>query len=362
MTFNTSRPPRTSSTSPLVANLVAAIPYLLGFYPHDSLVLLSTSSPDPFGVDFTLRVDLPPPSLGSETAAELARVLRNHRGRRALLAVVGGVGAPPSGPPGDLPPLPELVIEVTDACAAVGIHVWASVWVAELIAGAPWRCYHDCACDSGCAGELPDPASSPAAAAAVAAGQVTYPNRAALEAVVAPGDPAALRRRAALLDRGLATLTQPGAVPHRADAEALSTLRHWVEVATDRRPGLGDEDVVRLCLALSDPLVRDAAFGFAFAESTAAGAERLWTTLVTEAPDPVAAEPAVLLAHSALLRGDGALAGVALARAQQAWPGHRLSAMFQAAVDAGCGPDQLRDWFVAGCQQATAEVIARGDR
>jgi hypothetical protein len=359
MTFNTSRPPRTGSTPPLVANLVAAIPYLLGFYPHDSLVLLGTSSADPFGVDFTLRVDLPPPSLVSDTAAELARVLRNHRCQLALFAVVG---APPGGAPGDLPPLPELAIEVTDACAAVGIHVWGSLWVPELVAGAPWRCYHDCACGNGCAGELPDPASSPAAAAAVAAGQVTYPDRAALEAVVAPGDPAALRRRAALLDRRLTELTQPGAVPPRADAEALSTLRRWVEVAADRRPILGDEDVVRLCLALSDPLVRDAAFGFAFAQSTAAGAERLWTTLVTEAPDPVAAEPAVLLAHSALLRGDGALAGVALARAQQAWPGHRLSAMFQAAVDAGCGPDQLRDWCVAGCQQATAEVIARGER
>jgi hypothetical protein len=99
------------------------------------------------------------------------------------------------------------------------------------------------------------------------------------------------------------------------------------------------------------------AFGFAFADATASGAERLWTALVSEAPDPAAAEPAVLLAHSALMRGDGALAGVALARAQRASPGHRLSAMFQAALDAGCGLDQLRDWFVTGCQQATEELM-----
>ena len=42
-------------------------------------------------------------------------------------------------------------------------------------------------------------------------------------------------------------------------------------------------------------------------------------------PDPEAAEPATLLAACALLRGDGALAGIVLDRAQQAWPGHRLS-------------------------------------
>jgi uncharacterized protein YecT (DUF1311 family) len=70
----------------------------------------------------------------------------------------------------------------------------------------------------------------------------------------------------------------------------------------------------------------------------------------------------VLLAHSALIRGDGALAGIALDRAQRAWPGHRLSAMIRSALDAGLGPDQLRDWFVDGSQRATELLDRRLDR
>jgi hypothetical protein len=145
-----------------------------------------------------------------------------------------------------------------------------------------------------------------------------------------------------------------------AGPEELASLERWIDVAAVDRPQLSDEDVVRLCLALSDPMVRDAAFGFAF-EARAAAAERLWGTLVTESPDPESAEAAVLLAHSALMRGDGALAGVALRRAQEAWPGHPLSAMVQSALQSGCGPDELRDWFIEGSQRATEELAGRAE-
>jgi hypothetical protein len=303
-------------------------------------------------VEFTLRVDLPPPSAVADMAAELAEVVCAQRCEELLLVVVGGgsrVGRSPDRPL----PRAELVAAVVEACAASGAVAWATIWVAELAADAPWRCYGAC----GCGGELPDPASSPVAAAAVVAGQVTYADRAELERVVAPGNPAALRRREALLNRRMEELCLAGK-GFAAGPEELATLERWIDVAAVDRPQLGDEDVVRLCLALSDTMVRDAAFGFAF-EATAAAAERLWSTLVSELPDPESAEAAMLLAHSALMRGDGALAGVALRRAQQAWPGHPLSAMVQAALQAGCGPDELRDWFIEGSQRATEELAAR---
>ena len=62
-----------------------------------------------------------------------------------------------------------------------------------------------------------------------------------------------------------------------------------------------------------------------------------------ETPDPEAAEPAALLAACALLRGDGALAGIALDQAEQAWPGHRLTGLLRAAWQAGMSPDQVRE-------------------
>ena len=71
-------------------------------------------------------------------------------------------------------------------------------------------------------------------------------------------------------------------------------------------------------------------------------------------PDPEAAEPAALLAVSALLRGDGALANVALDRAERAWPGHRLTRMLRAVADTGIRPAELR-----ACLRP--DVAGRGD-
>src|SRR5439155_981162 len=58
-------------------------------------------------------------------------------------------------------------------------------------------------------------------------------------------------------------------------------------------------------------------------------------------PDTAAA----LLAVSALLRGDGALANVALERALGADPGHRLARSLRQALDGGWGPREIRSWL-----------------
>ena len=56
----------------------------------------------------------------------------------------------------------------------------------------------------------------------------------------------------------------------------------------------------------------------------------------------------IVLAVSALLGGRGALANIALDRAQRAWPGHQLSALLREAADAGVHPDEVRAWL-EGC-------------
>ena len=87
------------------------------------------------------------------------------------------------------------------------------------------------------------------------------------------------------------------------------------------------------------------------------GAEHLWAALARETPDPEAAEPAALLAACALLRGDGALAGIALDRAEQAWPGHRLTGLLRAAWEAGMPPERVRE-----CLSATGRQPCRSRR
>ncbi len=128
-----------------------------------------------------------------------------------------------------------------------------------------------------------------------------------------------------------------------------------IDDAAAGRLALPDARVVALATALGIPAVRDAALERCTG-SRAAAAEQLWAALVRETPDPEAAEPAALLAVSALLRGDGALTNIALDRAERAWPGHRLTALLQAVVDAGLRPSQVRELL----RECTApELVAR---
>ena len=69
----------------------------------------------------------------------------------------------------------------------------------------------------------------------------------------------------------------------------------------------------------------------------APAAEILWTECTRRAPAPLDAAPATLLAVSAWLRGDGAMANVALARALAGEPGYALARLLAQAL-AACVP------------------------
>ena len=104
---------------------------------------------------------------------------------------------------------------------------------------------------------------------------------------------------------------------------------------------LDDERVVALTRALQIPVVRDAAVA-ACVGSRPATAAALYAAMARGTPDPEAAEPAALLALTALLQGDGALANVALERAEAAWPGHHLTQTLRGLAVAGIHPCKLR--------------------
>ena len=196
-------------------------------------------------------------------------------------------------------------------------------------------------------GVLDDPATSPVAAAAVAAGLVTFTDRAELAALVAPADPHALVRRSIRLDAAIDAALADGAATNGVPIEgAVAAVRAALDDAVAGRLALGDDDVVRLGLALSDLRVRDRCLEWtvraAGGDPDAAAFEQLWAALTREIPDPESAEPATLLAVAAFLRGNGGLANVALERAQRAWPGHRLSALLDAAISAGLSPSRIR--------------------
>jgi len=331
-------------------DLLALVPFMLGFHPRDSLVVVCTEpggdAGQPGRVGLTVRVDLPQPGDVGPLCRQLVRTVGAHRPGSVLLLVVcdrpGGVD----------PPCRDVVDQLAEDLADASIPVQGRVWAAELVAGARWCCYDEC----GCSGTLDDPAASPLAAAAVAAGQVTYSDRSALARLVAPGHPGTLARRSGLLEAAIDAAVLDGELAGgEAARRDLAAVLSAVAGVEESRLVLGDEEVVRLAVALSDPRVRDACLALSVGEQAGA-AEQLWTALCREMPDPEAAEPATLLAVAAIMRGNGGLANVALERAQAAWPGHRLSALVDAAIQAGTHPDSLAVWIMDAARDARRQL------
>jgi Domain of unknown function (DUF4192) len=322
--------------------LIAALPFLMGFRPRDSLVLLAFGGPSGRRIGLTQRVDLPAPEHVMAVCRALAgNVLLSDPAGAAVLVVGGRTSTSGAVAYGAAPPHGELIAAATAALDERGVPALVRAWAAGAEAGSAWACYDECRCR----GALPDPDATPLAATAVAAGLMVHADRSELEKLVAPGPPERLRRRERLLDRAVdAVLATPQAA---GGSTAPDGAGHAVvdEALADTAAGrlhLDDGRVLALAVALSDPAVRDAAL-LRCAGSGADGAEQLWAALTRETPDPEAAEPAALLAACALLRGDGALAGIALDRADRAWPGHRLTRLLRAVWASGMRPEQVRE-------------------
>jgi hypothetical protein len=83
----------------------------------------------------------------------------------------------------------------------------------------------------------------------------------------------------------------------------------------------------------------------------------LWTECTRRGPAPFDAAPATLLAVSAWLRGDGAMANVALERALESRPGYTLARLLAQGLTGCLPPAALRAMVraaVAGLEDAEA--------
>lgn len=347
------------------ADLVAAVPVVLGFRPRESLVLVATGGPSGRRVGLTLRVDLPPPPQVRDVVAHAVEALGSDSPVGAAVIVVGARARGRT----------DVVDAAVDALHARDVAVHTAVWAEHTGGGARWGCYGACACT----GVLSEPGGTELAAAAVLAGSVVRADREELEQLVEPVDPVRIRRRERVL---VAATDAGGADPARADtglhAGADAAHRAVVDAAlADAAAGhcvIDDRRALALAAALGRPTVRDAVLlrcaeasgpgpgsrpssgpgaGGAAAGDRGVGpglpgAETLWAALCRELPEPEAAEPAALLAAVALLRGDGALANVALDRAERSWPGHRLTRLLRSAAAVPLRPAQIRECLLGG--------------
>lgn len=322
-------------------DLIASVPHILGFHPENSVVLMAM---DANSLTFTMRVDLPLARHRKQLAEQLLVPIRRHNPSSVLIIVFGGGKA---NPPEHLPQT-KLVAVLEDGLASIGVPVAHSVWVESCEAGAPWCCY----ADVSCAGSMPDPRSSPVAAATAAAGIVTFANREELAAQVALAPDDVLARRSTLLDAAVEE-------QRIATAAGIRLVRDTVAEFVTRTTPLDDAEIVRLVHALSDHNVRDASLSFA-AGATPAAAERLWLELTRGSPAPERAEPATLLAFTAYLRGDGALASVAIQAAETACPGHRLAGLLRYALDCGLAPARI-ETLARGAAEEASWLLSGGD-
>jgi hypothetical protein len=304
-------------------DLVAALPYLLGFHPRDSLVVVTLRPGAPPSVGLVLRADLPPPGQERELVEQLCDPIQAHGTGAVVIVVVGGQAC-----------VPTAVAVLRAALDELGVVVARAVWAASTAAGARWSCLDD----PDDAGLLPDPVGTPLAAATAVSGAVTFADRDQLRRLVAPDHDAVLQRRAVLLDAVVEGAVEGGSSEAVAGGFRL-VCDAVAEAAAGRLPG-DDETVVRLAVALSEPLVRDRCLGLCIGQ-TAHAAERLWLALTRATPAPELADPAALAALSAYLRGDGTLAGMALDRALQAWPGHNLCTLLDHALRTALPPQRL---------------------
>jgi hypothetical protein len=317
-------------TSP--ADLLAAVPRLLGFHPQDSLVLVTVAAR---GRPLHARCDLRSDVAGFTAMLEsLHLAVRRSGVRRAVLVAYTD----------DQRLAAEAVARLVDVLAAAGTTVEEAV----RADGGRWWSLTPCAGPCCPPEGVPyDVRAHPLTAQGVLDGEVTLPSRQALADSLVGTDLGALaevddavRGARACNERAAVHPLGPAAAPDRARqrlrAEGLWVRDRVHRFLTDGRP-LEAGDVARLLMAVAAVDVRDVAWSEMRSANAAAHVD-LWRDVVRRSPRDLMAAPAALLAFAAWLNGEGALAWCALDRCCEAEPDYRLAALLTQALATATPP------------------------
>ena len=343
--------------------VAAALPHLIGFRPRESLVLVSLRSSGRGSVRFglTARVDLPPTEHRDPVLAGMVRSLLTDRPAAALIAIVSDEVdelTVPAGP-GAAVPVPALPHRDLVRAAVLALDAQRlPVREALLVRRGRWWSYD---CDQPCcapeAGTPLPGGTSELAVATVLSGRVVEEDRAALVRRLAPVGTLAAEGMARACDEvgdALARRTAQLGWDAVVD-EGWSAVRAAVDAAgPGGGPRLSDRQVARLAWGLRDHDLRDRALSLAVGREAAA-AEVVWTELTRRAPAPLDAAPATLLAVTAWVRGDGALANVALERALESEPSYTFAGLLRAALDSCMSPAEVRRLVRQACAPLEGE-------
>ncbi|WP_053651641.1 DUF4192 domain-containing protein [Streptomyces sp. XY431] len=334
------------------ADMAEALPYLLGFFPDDSIVAVGLQPPG-LHQGGVIRLDIPEsaaewPAAAEETAALMVQLSERQEQRpvQVLLYLcqdpaVRGPGREHGPPVAErLRPLAE---RLRQSFESRGVRVKESLCVS---AGRWWSylCTREGCCDPGGHPIRREPGPGPVAVAATVAGLAPRGSRKEIMAGLAPiGPPGAESVRAALARAGAGPGAAPGGrrpVDRREGARLIDTaVAEFMAGAVS----LDDDRAARLLLALQDRVLRDRAAEYA-RPAELASTRRLWTFLATRCVAPherLAAPPLTLLAWVSWVAGDAATARVVLGHTLRRAPGYLLAQLLYESMNGGFAPEVL---------------------
>ncbi|WP_344638572.1 DUF4192 domain-containing protein [Kitasatospora cystarginea] len=331
------------------ADMAEMLPYLLGFFPDDSIVAVGLSGPH-LQQGGVIRLDIPDDpvrwqSMGTE-AARLLVELSEQRDRRPEQVLLYLCRDPASGDGrsvvAELKPLAQYLAQAfgdLDVVVKESLCVSAGRWWSFLCAGTG-------CCDPSGVPVRPPGMVSPAAAAATFAGLAPRGSRKSIVAGLAPiGPPDDEPQRVAIERAGpqlLREMTEPGG----RQAAVARTVELLDESMAEFQAGareIAPERVARLLVGLQDKMGRDRAAEYAESEELGS-AQRLWRFLAQRCVPPfehLAAAPLTLLAWTSWLADDSATARVVLAKALDLNPEYTLAQLIYESLNGGLLPDQL---------------------
>lgn len=279
--------------------LLGLIPYLIGFRPAESFVLLMFSGSQ---LVLTARIDLPAP----DSATALADYHRELAETYGVTGVLGVVFSDRFVPATELLDRWHAAWSRSEPPESGGGCVILGAWYAD-----GRRCWSRApGSPAARSGGIPyDPLSSEAAATAVMAGLPTYGSREELAALVA-GPPASDRAELAALTARTVRDLDPVPAPARR-----ALIRELVAAAAGAGADAGDETCARLAVLAGDIGARDVAWSMITRE-TADDHVDLWTRVVRRTVERFALGPLALAGVAAWIAGQGALMNCCIERGE----------------------------------------------
>ena len=304
-------------------DLLALIPYSLGFVPEDSLVLVTLGRDS---APFHARIDLPEvPDDLPDVVAPLVVAARRNNAAKAMVVVYS-----------DDECLAKRAADLlVDALSAGEVDClvslradgrrWFPLGVDHLdprsLVGVPY-----------------DPRDHELSSRAVLDGRVTFRTRSELADSLAARDPDEVEEVLRAHAR-LGPLT--AATPRRLLAAEAAWLTQTVAAQVHGAGPLTPDEVARALRAVGHQELRDIAWCVVTREE-AASHVRVWCDVVRRSPSELVAPAAGLLAFAAWLSGDGALAWCAVDRSLGSDPDHTLARLVAQALDGAVPPSAWR--------------------